>query len=306
MKRRLNCEGYELDVFLACTNPAMTGENRGLKEREANFNNSKVVRLIGHLQKDLWHQENLIPPGLKLAFQLVHTRPAFFIKTGTPADRAVQVQYNYHIFSLRFISQFKELSTELVTSHMDIVMNKNRNYIIHHTKLTLKTLNFPSAGTSYTFDNVFKGKLPDRIALAMVANAAANGCYNEKAFNFQNCGLNYIAVSANSDLISPILLEPNFGTNDYLREYLSAMESMVNEPGPSTRAITPTQWASEHKIYVLTVKPGPSGRLHSKQLNCDIRQEMKFATALTATGTMLLLSEEPTTLEIAQFKHELI
>ena len=41
----------------------------------------------------------------------------------------------------------------------------------------MKTLNIPSGGTSYTFDNVFKGKLPDRIALAMLADAATTGSH---------------------------------------------------------------------------------------------------------------------------------
>ena len=59
-----------------------------------------------------------------------------------------------------------------------MVVNENRNYIIPHTKVSMKTQNIPSGGTSSTFDNLFKGKLHDRIALAMVADAAATGCYN--------------------------------------------------------------------------------------------------------------------------------
>ena len=46
--------------------------------------------------------------------------------------------------------------------------------------------------------------------------------------------------------------------------------------------------------------------LHSKQLNGDIRLEMKFANPLAANVTLLLLSEEPATLEIDQFNHVLI
>ena len=84
----------------------------------------------------------------------------------------------------------------------------------------------------------------------MVADAAANGSYNANPFNFQNFGLNYIALSANSQLIPRIPLEPNFATNDYLREYLSVMEAMGYDTGPYTWAITPTQWATGHNIWV--------------------------------------------------------
>ena len=54
------------------------------------------------------------------------------------------------------------------------------------------------------------------------------------------------------------------------------------------------------------VTPGPIGGLHSKQLNGDIRLELKFATALSAKVTLLLLSEEPGTVEIDQFNPVLI
>ena len=100
------------------------------------------------LPSDLYHQENLIPPGIKLFVQLVPARPAFFIKTVAPHGEAAQVQYNYHIVSARFLLKFKELSESLVTSHKEMVMKENRNYIIPHTKLAMKTLNIPSGGTS--------------------------------------------------------------------------------------------------------------------------------------------------------------
>ena len=125
-------------------------------------------------------------------------------------------------------------------------------------------------------------------------------------FNFQNFGLHDIALSANSQLIPRIPLEPNFATNDYLREYLSVMEAMGYDTGPNTWAITPTQWASGHNIWVFKVTPGPIFGLHSKQLNGDIHPEMKLATALGANVTLFLLSEEAATLEIDQFNHVLI
>ena len=148
MKTRLKCERYEEDVSLADTNPATAGANTGVKAREAMFNNSKVVRLSGRMQTDLWHQEKLITPRLKLDVQLVPARAAFFTKTADPGNRAAQVQYNYHIMSARFLIQFKELSTEMVSSHREMVKTENKNYITPITKVSMKTLNNLSGGTS--------------------------------------------------------------------------------------------------------------------------------------------------------------
>ena len=84
------------------------------------------------------------------------------------------------------------------------------------------------------------------------------------------------------------------------------MEAMGYYTSPYTWAITPTQWATGHNIWVFKVTPDPIGGLRSKQLNGNIRLEMKFASALPANLTLLLLSEEPATLEIDQFNHVLI
>ena len=78
----------------------------------------------------------------------------------------------------------------------------------------MKTLNIPSDERSNTLDNLFKGKLPDRIAMDMFADAAATGSYNANPFNIEKFGASYIALDANSQLIPGIPLEPNFATND--------------------------------------------------------------------------------------------
>ena len=51
------------------------------------------------------------------------------------------------------------------------------------------------------------------------------------------------------------------------------------------------------------VTSGPIGGLHSKQLNGDIRLEMKFSPQLAANLTLILLSEELATVEICQFNN---
>ena len=57
---------------------------------------------------------------------------------------------------------------------------------------------------------------------------------------------------------------------------------------------------------VFKVTPGPIGGLQSKQLNGDIRLEMKFLPQLARNVSLLVQSEEPATREIDQFNHVLI
>ena len=103
---RMICEVYEENTpsHIAVTEP--TGVNAGLVARERFWNNSGVVRLSDRLHSDLFHQEKLIPAGIKLDIQLVPNRTAFFIKTAAPQGQAVQVLYKLHIVGARFLVQF--------------------------------------------------------------------------------------------------------------------------------------------------------------------------------------------------------
>ena len=98
----------------------------------------------------------------------------------------------------------------------------------------MKTQHIPQGVTNFSIDNLFKGKLPDRVALTMVNDAAMTGSYTAYPFNFQNFGLNYLSLLVNSQHLPRIPYEPNFARNDYLREYLGVLEAMGYDIGSYT------------------------------------------------------------------------
>ena len=304
LKTRVLCEGYEEDTTgqVGVTDP--TGANAGLLAREAKFHQSATVRMIGRIHCDLFHQEKLIPPGIKLEIQLVPSRPSFFIKTAAPADRVAQVLYKFEIRSARFLVQFKEVSPSMAVAHQKLLQEVN--YHIPHTKVLMKTHTITAGVTGCTIENLFKGRLPDRIALVMVSDAAVNGSYSSNPFNYQHFNVNYMALRVNSELVPRVPLEPNFATGDYLREYLTVMEALGYDIGPNTWSITPTQWAGGYNIYAFKITPGSIGAVRSNQLTGDIRLDMKFANALAENVTLIVYSEEPATLEIDKYGHVLV
>ena len=304
LKTRMLCEGYVEDTAgsMDVTDPA--GANTGLGAREIKFNNSVTVRMIGRIHCDLFHQEKLLPPGLKLEIQLVPSRANFFIKTAAPLQNAAQVQYKFEIRSARFLVQFKEVSPSMLVAHQKMLQQVN--YQIPHTKVLVKTSTIPTGSSSYTIDNLFKGHLPDRITLAMVTDAASTGSYTANPFNFQHFGTNFIVLRVNSEMLPRMALEPNFVTGDYLREYLTVLAQMGYDVGPDTWSINPTKWATGYTIWVFKVTPGAIGAVRSNQVTGDIRLDVKFTAATTANINLIILSEEPATLEIDKFNHVLI
>jgi len=310
LESRMLCEGFieDTSAHIGTTDPA--GGNVGLGAREVLFHESRIVRLIGRLHSDLWHQEKLLPPNVKIDVQLVPNRATFFIKTAIPVapDRdhpaPAQIEYKFHIVSVRFLVQFKQVSPSMFLAHQNML--EKVNYQIPHTKVSLKTQTIPAGVRSFTIDNLYKGKLPDRIVMAMVNDAAHSGDYHRNPFNFQHFGLNFLVVKVNSEMVPRIPLEPNFAGNDYLREYISVLETLEYDIGPNIWSLTPTSWATGNNIWVFKITPGPIGVVRSSPVVGDIRLEMKFTADTPASITLILLAEEPATLEIDKFGHVFI
>ena len=122
---RLLAEMFIPDTPAEMDNPDPVGANAGLVAREAHFVGSRTVRLVGRLHSDLWHQEKLLPPQLKLDIQLVPNRAAFVVKSAVPGRDQPQVQYKIHIISARFLIQMKEISAPMFLAHQKMLETVN-------------------------------------------------------------------------------------------------------------------------------------------------------------------------------------
>ena len=84
---------------------------------------------------------------------------------------------------------------------------------IRDTKLTSQALFILSRGPRQTFEKRFRGKLPDIIALAMLADVEEDWLHNCQTLQLPTDGLCYSVISGNSELFLCIALEPSFATN---------------------------------------------------------------------------------------------
>ena len=137
----------------------------------------------------------------------------------------------------------------------------------------------------------------------MVADKAVSGSCTTNPFKFQNFGINYHVLHVNSELVPRIALEPNFTTGEYMRENITVLEALGFDIGPNTWSIRPSEWANGYNIYAFKITPGSIGSVRLNQLTGDVGLEAKFSDPTCANITLIVLSEEPATLEIDSFGH---
>ncbi|KAF0154027.1 MAG: hypothetical protein FD188_3312, partial [Ignavibacteria bacterium] len=132
---------------------------------------------------------------------------------------------------MRLFIRTKEISPSLILAHEKML--QKTNYSILYNKITTKTVSIPNGTSNIEFDNIYMGKLPDLIVMAMTADTDMAGGYQRNPFNFQHFGVNYLCLKANGEQIPRIALQPNFATKDYIRAYFGVLESLGFDIGPN-------------------------------------------------------------------------
>ena len=305
LETRMICEGFVKDTAGKMDTPSPTADsNAGLATREGSFNNSKVVRLIGRLHLDLFHQEKVIPPGIPIKIKLYPSRPSFVIINKKPTNVADQVAYKFQIISARMFVQMKQSTPSFLIAQEKTLQTTNIS--IPHTKVTLKTQTIPQGVTNFTIDNLFKGKLPSRIVAAMVADEAVSGTYWLNPFNFEHFDLNYLVLQVNSEFVPRIPFTPNFETHDYLSVYMGVLSALGYDVGPYTWDLGPKDWAGGYNIYAFKITPSSSGLVRSPPVTGNLRMDMKFAKPTPKIISLIIMAEEGATLEIDKFNNVFI
>ena len=102
----------------------------------------------------------------------------------------------------------------------------------------------PNGTSTYQNDVVYMGHRPDRIVIDLVGDKRMTGAYTLHPFRFSHLGLSYLALKVIRQQIPRIAYEPNFTTNDGMREYFALFEVLGMDIGNKTKNLTPELWAS--------------------------------------------------------------
>jgi hypothetical protein len=302
---RLRTEGWKKDTSGNMDVPDPAGANQGLTDRAAWFAASRVVTLIGRPHLDLFHQPKLIPSNIDLKMRFIPNTHAFVLKTPAGADAAhPHPNYRLQIMSARLFIHSKEVAPSLILSQEKQL--QNANYTIPFTRIVTKTVTIPNGTSQIEFDNVYQGKLPDLVILALVSDANMTGGYQRNPFNFQNFGVNFLSFQANGEQIPRLPYQPNFAQDDYINTYYGVLEAIGFDVGPLCWDITPEEWAEGYNIYAFKITPGPIGSVRTPVRVGSVRLSLRFAAPTAANINVLLSSQQPAEIQIDKYKNVVV
>ena len=228
------------------------GDTNALKTLTTPFRGNAVVRLIMRLYLPAFHTGKIMVPGVEMNFELHFNSSDFYtfstLTSGTGVKRYVtlreqDVDITLHLCRL-------SLNPDIYASLEG--ERKLRKQVVKYPVVRdqIRTFTFNGATTVWTQDNLFLGKVPQRMIVGILDSTAFNGDKEKYPFAFQSKGVTSVRQFIEGEEYPYVTLELTGNTalkdrQGYYR-FLEAAgavpkhrEFMVNRTSGATTRIAP-------------------------------------------------------------------
>ena len=277
--------------------------NLGLKSRAVLFAESAEVEMTGRLHADLFHQPKAIPQNCSMKVKLHPSKDSFMLLSGADVtNQAPQIQYRFQIVDARLFVRSIQVSPAAVLAHEQVLTKANMRFPIR--RVTMKTLAIPQNQTSILHDNIYLGQLPRRVLMGLVLDTAMAGHYQQNPFNFQHFDVNHIALYVNWEMVPSKPYQPNFTSNQYLRDYMSLYQGTDTMYSNRAMNIARSDFAQGYALWLFDLSNDiGASTCFSVPRTGSVRLELKFAQATTATINVICYAEYDAVIEIDKHRN---
>ncbi|XP_066916396.1 uncharacterized protein F54H12.2-like [Clytia hemisphaerica] len=258
--------------------------NRGLDERSAYTENSKIVTICGRPHIDIAHQGKLLVNGLPIKITLHRQKDAFSLLTNDETPT-----YKFKIVDIVLRIKKIELTPHKFGEIQQTLEKESIAYPIN--RVTIKTRSIPIGLGSMNWENCIMGQMPNRVIIGMVENNAFNGSYKKNPYNFQHFNVSSIGVYVNGESLPANPMKLNFDQSDFLDGYRSLFDITGKLYRDEGCAIKRSDYPNGYSFFAFDLSPSQCGSHQEVQKTGSLRISFEFSKALEKSVTVILYSE---------------
>lgn len=263
-------------------------------ERYAQTKQSRIVELAGKLHCDLFSSQKLFLNGVDVTITLLKNNPEICLMG--PADETPTVKFLDATLWVRKVN----VNPTVLMAHAKTLNSHTAKY--PYKRVEIQTITLPSGVKSSCQENLFLGKIPSRIIMALLSNDAYTGNITKNPYNFQHYNLNHLSMVINGQQLMSRPYTPSFtGTEEsYTMPYLFTFISTGNNMYDDGYCLGLTGYKNGFCtfIYDTTADQSASSSHWCPQKDGNIRVELGFSKPLPEAVTALFYCEYREVLEI--------
>ena len=270
------------------------GDTNALKTLTTPFRGNAVVLLIMRPYLPAFHTGNIMAPGVEMNFELHFNSPDFYtfrtLTSGTGVKRYVKLREQDVDITLHLCRL--SLNPDIYASLEG--ERKLRKEVVKYPVVRDQILSFTFNGTTTVWqqDNLFLGKVPQRMVVGILDSTAFNGDKEKYPFAFQSKGVTSVRQFIEGEEYPYVTLELTGNTALKDRQgYYRFLEAAGAVPKHREFMVKPDEWGHNKNCTLFMWNNVPSGDADGPKLNPkqtgNVRLEIKFRAALNANITIL-------------------
>ncbi|XP_041361916.1 uncharacterized protein F54H12.2-like [Gigantopelta aegis] len=272
----------------------VTGINSGLADLGAIAAESKLVDMEGPLYEDIMNSQRYLLNGVNLQIKLYPSSSRFNIMSDVS-------QGNYRVKVEDIYLRLCKIrpNTLLIASHAKTLESTAAKYPF--TQSDIKVASIPKGQLSFTWDQLFQNKCPNKVIVALVSAEAMNGDYKKNPYNFERFALSAIALYVDGESLPSQPL--HVSDMEYITAYNNLFEGRRT---PQGLPIGREDFNRGYVIYQFCLESNPK-KEGANQIDLikrgNLRLDLHFAKALPETVNCLVYSEDNVLLEVDQARN---
>jgi hypothetical protein len=264
------------------------------KKRKMFMDYDNRVELIGKIFSPVFMQSKVLPTQVTMRVQLEKKQSSDFYLMHNGG------RYELNIVEASLMVQ-KAIPTVMFKESYGKHLEDGKPIPYHLNIPSVNHLTIESGSSQYMRDNLFLGKAPHRIILAMVETDAYQGTPNKNPFNFQHFNISEICLYKDGVPFPRPLTRMSFDDGKCAEAYHNFMMSVNGSYTKMVPDITMNDFMNGYTLFSYDMAPDQIGSInHSSMLNkySNIRLEMKFSPRTTSNITLLVYCERDHLMEI--------
>lgn len=195
--------------------------NNGLAHRFQQTKGSRIFGLCGRLHVGAFFSTHYIIPRTKMSIIIHRTKPAFHLM-GNTADGT---HYMVKILQAKLRIRNIKITESVSLAHEQALVKSNACYSYNHTEI--RKIPVTTNSLQFDFQDLFTGRLPDRVIVMFVKTRAVQGNYGLNPFNFEHFNIQNLKLTVNGNDVYDFYSDMDFEKNDYVE----AFAEMYNQLG---------------------------------------------------------------------------
>ena len=193
--------------------------NAGLVARAEHFNNSVWVEVMAPIHCDLFAQNKYLLNNVDLRLILYRNTDAFCLMSPNAGQ-----SYKLHVGSMKWYVKGVDVSKAVSLGLENALSRYAAKYPIK--RIQIKTIHLDAGQRETPSTPIFNGQIPRRLVIGCVDGDAYYGTYAKSPFNFKNCSITQVGITAAGQEYPAKPLTMDFANNLYTRAFVQLFEGL--------------------------------------------------------------------------------